>query len=318
MDISVVICTHNRADLLKRTITSLNEARRPLEGRIEIFVVANACRDDTIPWLRSYESLFPANSTLPLRWVAEPQLGKSFALNTAIEEVSYPVIAFVDDDHRVSLDYFLGVSSAVETHQSATMFCGRIQPDWDGSEPDWVHDTGPYRIYPLPIPHFDHGKKSFEIVLGGPIPGGGNLILRREVFDRVGLFATQLGPTGHNLRGGEDSEFVQRALTMGERIQYCPNVLQYHYVLKSRLRLKYLMSKSYQRTRAVTRIKQCENRVVPGFVLRKLIVYLMKAIFSVSWARTRFYLVRLAAAYGELYGIKDAGLLHQRSGHKDI
>jgi hypothetical protein len=46
----------------------------------------------------------------------------------------------------------------------------------------------------------------------GRIRGGGSLVLRQGVFNRVGKFSIQLGPKGHNLAGSEDSDFMQRAL----------------------------------------------------------------------------------------------------------
>nr|QNO45274.1 hypothetical protein GHMBFEBI_00008 [Methanosarcinales archaeon ANME-2c ERB4]QNO46804.1 hypothetical protein FAOAFBCF_00002 [Methanosarcinales archaeon ANME-2c ERB4] len=317
MTLSLLICTHNRADLLWRTIFFLNEAKRPREANVEIFVVANACSDNTIRWLRSYQQVARDDRMLPLRWVEEPTPGKSHALNRAIAHLTTSVVAFVDDDHRVDPNYLVAIHSAVHTYPEVTMFCGRILPDWDGSEPDWVHDTGPYRIYPLPVPRFDQGKKSYEIRLGGPVPGGGNLILRRDVFDRVGCFSTQFGPHGHDLAGGEDSDFVLRALAMDERLSYVPDVVQYHYVDLSRFHLSYMMRKSYQRSRAVTRIRKHTDSVIPFYLWRKTATYLAKAACSLSWPRTRFYLVRLAAALGEMRGRREASLSSRDSGLKE-
>jgi GT2 family glycosyltransferase len=46
-DLAIVICTHNRVELLERTLASLNRARRP-RGHIEVLAIANACTDDTV------------------------------------------------------------------------------------------------------------------------------------------------------------------------------------------------------------------------------------------------------------------------------
>jgi hypothetical protein len=57
------------------------------------------------------------------------------------------------------------------------------------------------------------------------------------VFELAGQFSTELGPHGHDLGGGEDSEYVLRALMRGVRCQYVPDVVQHHYVDTERLKL---------------------------------------------------------------------------------
>jgi len=300
VSVCIVICTHNRAALLERTLGFLNAARRPERCPVEILVVANACGDDTVERLRVYEREAEARGWLPLRWAEEPSAGKSHALNRAISLVEASAVAFVDDDHRVDEGYLQEVCEALRAYPEATMFCGRIFPDWDGSEPAWAHDLGPYAIYPLPIPRYDQGETPRTIGVGGPVPGGGNLFLRREVFERVGGFSIELGPKGHDLGGGEDSDFVLRALAVGERLQYAPGVVQYHLVDLERLRLRYLMRKAYQRSLSVTFIREAGKRRLPIYLYRKLFNYAGHTLVSLYWPETRFYLVRSAATLGEM------------------
>ncbi len=305
MGTTILICTHNRAVLLNRTLHYLNEATPPADCRVQILVVVNACVDETIAMLRDYDRNSRQRGWLALRWVEEPRAGKSNALNRAISLIETPIVALVDDDHRVDKNYLMAICEAIRAHPEASLFCGRILPDWDGREPGWVHDRGTYRIYPLPIPRFDQGEQPHEISLGGAVPGGGNLFLRREVFDRVGGFSAELGPRGHNLAGGEDSDFVLRALNAGERLQYVPAVVQYHYVDLDRLRLYYLIRKSYNRSRANARIWEDRPNRVPVYMWRKLANYLFSGLLSIKPARRRFYLVRIAATLGEIRGVSD-------------
>ena len=306
LSLTVLICTHNRAELLARTLASLNAATRPDDCAIEVLVVANACNDRTAAVLDEYVATAGSAGRLPLRWVHELQPGKSYALNRAIPMIRSELVAFVDDDHRVDDGYLAGICRAASTYPDATLFCGRILPDWDGSEPGWVHDTGPYRIYPLPIPRSDLGPEPQQLSIDGPLlPGGGNLFLRRGVFDRVGEFSVELGPHGHDLGGGEDSDFVTRCLEGGERLQYVPWVTQHHYVDTIRLRLPYLLRKGFQRSRSGINLQVPSARTIPLYMWRKLASYLVLAVFTFSWARARFYLVRLAAAFGELRGFVD-------------
>lgn len=266
---------------------------------------ANNCCDNTVNNLQRYRKVAEAQGWLPLECFEDSIPCKSNALNHAIRLLGEGAVALVDDDHRVDRDYLVNICQALETYPEATLFCGRILPDWDGSEPAWAHDTGPYRIYPLPIPHYDQGIAHRLVTLEhGPLPGGGNLFLRTAVFGRIGGFSTDLGPRGHNLYGGEDTEFVRTALQKGERLQYVPEVLQYHYVDKQRFKLSYLICKSYQRSRAVARVHHQDKRV-PRYIWRKLGKHIAHTLLFRSWSKMRFYLMRTAATLGELQGMRE-------------
>jgi glycosyltransferase involved in cell wall biosynthesis len=265
-------------------------------------VVANACSDGTTGLLDAYQQRATREDLLPLRWVAEPTPGKCAALNRAISLLGGEIVAFVDDDHRVDVNYLVAVEQAVAAYPEATIWCGRVFPDWDGSEPKWVHDTGPYRIRPLPIPRVDQGSEPRRMPASeGRVPGGGNIILRREVFDRIGGYSLELGPIGHNLGGAEDMEFGQRALEAGEVIQYVPHIVQHHFVDIDRLHLGYLLRKTYHRNRALA-LSRNRAGSAPIYLWRKLAVSFLSLLASPSPDRARFYLVRIAATIGQIRG----------------
>lgn len=300
--LTILICTHNRAELLARVIDSLDAARRPAGWRIRLFVVANACTDGTHDFLAGRGE--HRTDVLPLSWIAEPAPGKSHALNRALPLLEDELVAFVDDDHRVDADYLDAIAAAAVHWPDADLFCGRIVPDWDGTEPAWVHDEGPYRIYPLPVPRYDQGGDDFAIGVDGPIPGGGNLVARSQVIATTGPFATELGPTGHDLGGSEDADWILRALRNGARLHYVPALLQYHYVDSERLTLSYVARKGFQRSQSVTRVRAEFDRV-PRYMWRKTAGYAVGLAFSWRMQARRFYLVRLASSLGEISGIRD-------------
>jgi hypothetical protein len=95
---------------------------------------------------------------------------------------------------------------------------------------------------------------------------------------------------------------VLRALNAGEQLIYNPDALQYHYVDPARLRLGYLLRKSFLRSSATVKTRHAHARV-PLYMWNKLAKYMFHAIFSLQWAKTRFYMVRIAAVLGEMRGI---------------
>jgi len=303
--LTIMICTHNRADLLELALASLNAAQRP-DIPVHILVAANACTDDTAARMLAYQSQPADKGWLPLRLIEVPTPGKSHALNRAIPEIDTELTAFVDDDHRVDESYLVAIAHAAQNWPDAGLYCGRILPDWKGTEPAWVHDEGPYRVYPLPVPRYNQGDQPKTITAEeGPIPGGGNLVVRHHVFALAGQFSTELGPHGHDLGGGEDSEYVLRAMIRGIRCQYTPDIVQHHYVDIDRLKLNYLLKKSFQRTRSTSRIQG--NGRIPLYMWRKLAEYGLHSVFSRSWAKRRFFWMRTAAALGELQGRRESG-----------
>jgi GT2 family glycosyltransferase len=312
-DLEVLICTHDRAELLRRVLDSLNACERPAGTAIAVFVVANACADHTATLLRDYVRRADTEAgarghaaLLPLRWIEDPVPGKSHALNLALPLAAAPLVAFVDDDHRVERGYLAAVVRGAGAEPDAELFCGRILPDWDGTEPNWAHEQGRYRIYPLPVPRFELGSEPRRVEPGTATPGGGNLAVRRFLIERVGPFLLDFGPCGHDLGGAEDIEWVRRALAGGARLHYLPDMLQYHYVDPRRMTMRYVVAKAYERSASTTRLSPAwrEERRLPLYMIRKAAGYALRMLLSLSQQRRRFYLTRLAAALGEIKGFR--------------
>ena len=306
--LTILISSHNRAGLLERTMRYLNAARRPRDWSVDVLVAANACTDGTHTLLDLYACAASDPATregrLPVRWVAEPRMGKSHALNSAIPLLTSERVAFVDDDHRVDRGYLESVCKAAESYPRADILCGRILPDWDGSEPPWVHDNGPYRIYPLPVPRYDLGDRPLSAPHETTTPGGGNLVLRTALFDSVGDFSIVYGPVGRGLGGAEDHEWVLRAIAAGASVQYVPDIVQYHFVDPGRLKLGYVVRKAFERSASAVRLGGTgdDKGPVPPYMIRKAAGYSLAVLASVGAQQRRFHLVRLAASLGEIKG----------------
>ena len=81
--LTLLICTHNRADLLERALASINAAKRPTMP-VQVLVAANACADDTVERAQAYQAKQAERGWLPLTLIEVPTPGKSHALNAAI------------------------------------------------------------------------------------------------------------------------------------------------------------------------------------------------------------------------------------------
>ena len=125
---------------------------------VSLFLSLTVLRsDDTAEVLDAWAGKAAAEPGLSLRWAEEPAKGKSNALNLALSMLQGDAAAFIDDDHRVDADFLVNTERGLREHPQINILCGRILPDWDGREPKWIHETGPYRLYPPPVPMFDAG-----------------------------------------------------------------------------------------------------------------------------------------------------------------
>ncbi len=79
MNVTVAICTWNRAKLLDQTLTRMQQLRIPANVAWELLVVNNNCTDDTDAIIAGHES------ALPLRRLFEPKPGLSNARNFAVD-----------------------------------------------------------------------------------------------------------------------------------------------------------------------------------------------------------------------------------------
>jgi len=302
--LAVVICTYNRSDSLIRTLNSLYTDGYADSTSIDILVITNNCTDDTIKRLTTFRATHPQD-LLRLQWLEESRPGKSYALNTAIENTAHQILCFIDDDQVVEKGFLEHLQAGINSYPEDSIYCGRIWPKWDGSEPSWVHAKEPYAIPIRPFPEFDLGQTSVEINPTDRYPSGGNISVRRNVFEKVGNFSTELGPTGHNLAGGEDHDFLRRTIKKKFTVRYLPKVRQLHAIDPVRTSTIYTLRKSFFRSLSSVLIHPVKTKPQP-YMFRKVLTHLWNATFTLNSDRRFFYFVRLAASLGELVGAFDS------------
>lgn len=91
MQISIIIATYNRRDLLARTLPPLLAQDFPA-GAYEVVVVVDGSTDGTAEFLRS----LPHRGNL--RIIEQPNKGQAAAINTGIRESRGELLLFLDDD----------------------------------------------------------------------------------------------------------------------------------------------------------------------------------------------------------------------------
>ncbi len=231
MQISVVICTFNRANSLKDTLESL--LVQNLDGIFdyEIIVVDNNSKDATKSIVYSYMPKFQGR----LSYVLETSQGLSNARNRGIKEAKGSIIAFTDDDVIIDKNWLSNIWACLQSNDYQAMG-GRILPLYNPDTPKWIKDNSD--LLGGPIVRHDYGEinKSYAKETMSPFVGA-NMAFSRKVFDKYGLFRADLG-VGQG-KVGEDTEFFKRVIEK-EKICYCGKALVWHKVEKKRSNLAYI------------------------------------------------------------------------------
>ena len=118
--------------------------------------------------------------------------------------------------------------------------------------------------YLLPLlGHHDFGD-SIKPYNSKDYPFGGNMAFKKDLFEEIGLFNTELGRIGSDLKASEEKELFQRIRKNNGPIYYVPDAFLYHRVNASRLTKEYIrrqaiglgqsMKLQMKRQSAVTRI----------------------------------------------------------------
>jgi glycosyltransferase involved in cell wall biosynthesis len=235
VDVSVLIATYNRAELLGETLQSLARMRVSTGLAWEAIVIDNNSRDHTRAVVESWTAAFP----VPLRYLFEPQQGRSSALNAGIASAAGRVLVFTDDDVRVR-DGWLDAASAplLRDDESVVYTGGPIRPIWETPPPRWLDLTRGDLWGTIAIQ--DHGDTPFVYEDGRKVPLGANMAARRSLFGRIGGFRPDLGRTGGRLvLGQEVPELLLRARAHGLRGIYVPSMEIEHHVPAGRLERPY-------------------------------------------------------------------------------
>ncbi len=160
-DITVIICTRNRARSLAVTLDSIAEADR--SGiKMEVRVVDNGSADDTRSIVESFKKV------LPITYIFQPTLGnygKSHALNAALDAGELGAItAVLDDDITVREDWVQAVLSISNRSSDKSIFGGTILVMWPvEGPPRWALDT---RIRAWLFSAVDYGEEEKSLAPG--------------------------------------------------------------------------------------------------------------------------------------------------------
>ena len=175
-NVSIIICTRDRAEDLRKTLFSLEALYVPQEYRAELLIVDNASSDHTAEVVR--QAHLP---NLLTRSVYETKQGLSHARNRAIAETAGDILLWTDDDIIPPPNWIEGMCGPILSGKANAI-------------------AGGIRIAPhLMRPWMQEGHKQLfasteEPAANNPVSMiGANMAFSRSVLSRVPAFDIELG-----------------------------------------------------------------------------------------------------------------------------
>lgn len=232
--ITIAICTYNRAGYLKDTLDDLAE-QNVAPNVFEILVVNNNSNDGTETVCEIFSKTQPEFN---FRYVKEKKQGLSFARNRAAREAQTPVLIYIDDDVHLPHDFIETAIIYLDKRPSTMCAGGRIFVSFDDTDPDWIPDE----LMPMFGLH-DLGDED-QFYPPSNFPRGGNMMIRKSVFDVFGYFDTYLGRKGNELLGSEEKHFFEKLRKNGIEMHYWADLDLVHRIGPNRLEKEYLEEQS--------------------------------------------------------------------------
>lgn len=252
MKISVVICTRNRAAILRRVLASVCTQTLPSDS-YEIIVVDNASSDETPSVARAF------SDTQDINYIYESTPGLSHARNTGWKNARGTYVAFLDDDataHEIWLETLCSVfDNAREPHVCVG---GKVVPEFEDPRPPWLPDELLFCLGALDCADAPAVLNDTTYFLHGC-----NMAFRKETLEHFGGFQDQLGRKRYSLRSGEDVFLQEQIRASGGRLLYHPNAAVTHHIPTARLTRRWFLARLYFEGISTARIEHALGTAPP-------------------------------------------------------
>ncbi|MDJ0800075.1 MAG: glycosyltransferase family 2 protein [Calothrix sp. MO_167.B12] len=234
LQISAIICTHNRDTYLGAAIDSL--LGQDFALGFEVVVVDNGSSD------RTRQVVEERLGNPRLKYIYEPAIGLSVARNTGARVAGSEILAYLDDDAVASPQWLQVLYTAYQHNHKLAIAGGKVSLIFPpGIEPPrWL---SPGLASNLGI--YDLGDGLVYIDNPGLTPRGLNYSIRRSFLEQIGGFDPHLGRIGKRLLSNEELQMTELALKQGWQVAYLPDALVAHNVSPERLQRSWFLNRGW-------------------------------------------------------------------------
>ena len=216
--ISVIVPTLNRATWLREGLQTLVEQETRGRFEFEIVVVDNNSTDNTDQVLAQ----LTGQSNVPIRYCRQPIPGDAPARNGGLPVARGQWLAFFDDDQLAEPNWLVELFEAARLAETKIVG-GAVRLDLDERQ---LRELGRWCRAALRETDL---YSELQPYTHGHLPGTGNALVARSVFEAVGDFDASFRD------GGSDFDFFSRARAAGFTPWYTPRAVIRHRVDPQRL-----------------------------------------------------------------------------------
>ncbi|MFQ5540458.1 MAG: glycosyltransferase [Candidatus Binatia bacterium] len=241
ISVSIIVATSGRVNQLRRLMDGLSRVKGKDAADLEVVIANNAPDSITASAVENLVKEWSQLKGIRCWQVREPIPGKCRAQNRAIPRAKGSILTFLDDDLEVSQYWLKSIVEFFSSYPHDVMQGSILMRDGDLNDPVLQRALQRYRTVDFIDYGFDPGTDLKTLT-------GGNIAVKREVFDQVGMFNESLGPGGAGI--SEDVEFAGRLLKAGKRIGYEPRASVYNEVDRTRLTEEFFRLRHEQQGRS--------------------------------------------------------------------
>jgi glycosyltransferase involved in cell wall biosynthesis len=249
--LSVVICTHNRYNVLPGAIESILHQQMD-SALLELIVVDNSAdQSHATEFAKRYQQA-------PLLYLFEPIQGLSNARNVGLSKARGPIVAFIDDDAIADPKWGECIMHAFALYGfgKVGVVGGRVLPLWTQQRPNWLSDK---LLSYLSV--VDWGGELRELDKDSWLVGC-NIAYNRDELLRVGGFSRALGRYGDAvLLSNEETDVAEKLNAQGLISVYAPEATVHHVIDPGRLsRAWFRRRAAWQAVSDLVKNSQCAER----------------------------------------------------------
>ncbi len=290
---SLIICTYNRSDILKATLPSLLDIVIPQNEFLEIIIVDNNSKDATKKIAYDFIDTVGKLDTpsLTADYIFEGKQGLSHARNTGYKSAKGKYIAYIDDECILPNSWLQEAYEIINSEAPAFLGGPYLGKYFPGSSSSWYKESfGDSYILQYEL---ENGPMKNRYI------SGGNMFIRRDVFEKVGLFDVNLGMSGEKVNYGEEVEFQKRFLNAypNEIVWYDSKVFVWHCIRDIKMKISFLFKDALIRGKSSAELQQNTSeqlRKAPFhliFFVIKALLSAIKKFFESIFKREHFFLL---------------------------
>jgi glycosyltransferase involved in cell wall biosynthesis len=243
MDLSILICTHNSGNRIRKTLSHILNQKNVDKLDYEVLIVDYKSTDNT---KKIGLDLFE-NSKIPLKIIDEKKQGKTPALETGLYASKGNAICIVDDDNWIDENYISTAHKIINEKLDVGVIGAFGMPHCEIVPPLWFSN------YPGTYAIGHQGKNSGYVTDPNRLWfWGAGSVFRKKAWLKAknNGFKPFFNPTrGKNsttftkgFTGGEDPEMCFAIQICGYRLWYEPSLIYTHFIPKSRLTEKFILN----------------------------------------------------------------------------